>query len=96
MNVCTPRKTPLAYLVAAKKKIKLGIIEKVDGVSEWRSLMSFVRKPGGGIRSVVDLVQLNKFVDRPTHLFPASKEILARIPKRSICFAVFDWNINVP
>ena len=94
MNVCTSRKTPLAYLDAAKKKIdedvKLGIIEKVDGVPEWCSPMSFVQKPGGGIRSVVDLVQLNKFVDRPTHPFPASKKIIARIPKRSQCFAVFD------
>ena len=79
MNVCTPRKTPLAYLAAAKKKIdedvKLGIIEKVEGVSEWCSPMSFVQKPNGGIRSVVDLVQLNKFVDRPTHPFPASKDL---------------------
>ena len=53
MNVCTPRKTPLAYLDAAKKKIdedvKLGIIEKVDGISEWCSPMSFVQKPGGGV-----------------------------------------------
>ena len=104
MNVCTPRKTPLAYLNAAKKKIdediELGIIEKVDGVSEWCSPMSFVQKPGGGIRSVVDLVQLNKHVDRPTHPFPASKEIISRIPKKSACFAVFDckhgyWQIEL-
>ena len=49
MNVCTPRKTPLAYLDAAKKKIdedvKLGIFEKVDGISEWCSPMSFVPIP---------------------------------------------------
>ena len=104
MNVCTPRKTPLAYLDAAKRKIdedvKLGIIEKVDGISEWCSPMSFVQKPGGGIQSVVDLVQLKKFVDRPAHPFPASKEIIARIPKRSKCFAVFDckhgyWQIEL-
>ena len=94
MNVCTPKKTPLAYLDAAKKKIdediKLGIIEKVDGISERCSPMSFVQKPGGGIRSVVDLVHLNKFVDRPTHPFRASKENIVRIPKISKCFAVFD------
>ena len=104
MNVCTPRKTPLAYLDAAKKKIdeeiKLGIIEKVDGVSEWCSPMSFVQKPNGGTRSVVDLVQLNKFVDRLTLPFLASKEIIARIPKRLECFAVFDckhgyWQIEL-
>ena len=104
MNVCTPRKTPLAYLEAAKKKIdedvKLGIIEKVEGVSEWCSPMSFVQKPNGGIRSVVDLVHLNKFVDRPTHPFPAAKEIVSRIPKQSGYFAVFDckhgyWQIEL-
>ena len=62
--------------------------------------MSFVQKPDGGIRSVVDLVQLNKFVDRLTHPFPASKEIITRIPKRSVCFDVFDckrgyWQIEL-
>ena len=51
----------------------MGIIEKVDGVSDWCSPMSFVPKTKGGVRSVVDLVQLNKFVNRPTHPFPASK-----------------------
>ena len=52
--------------------------------------MSFVPKPNGQVRSVVDLVQLNKFVDRPTHPFPAPKDIIASIPKGSKCFAVFD------
>ena len=52
--------------------------------------MSFVPKPKGGVRSVVDLVQLNKFVNRPTHPFPASKDIVSRIPTGSKCFAVFD------
>jgi hypothetical protein len=94
LNICTPRKTPIAYLEAAKAKIdsdlEMGIIEKVDRVLRWCSPMSFVPKPNGKVRSVVDLVQLNKFVDRPTHLFPAPKDIVARIPKGSKCFAVFD------
>jgi len=94
LNVCTPRKTPIAYMDEVKKKIEsdlqLGIIEKVDGVSRWCSPMSFVPKPNGKVRSVVDLVQLNKFVDRPTHPFPASKDIVSRIPTGSKCFAVFD------
>jgi hypothetical protein len=74
---------------AAKEKIdsdlQLGIIEKVDGVSRWCSPMSFVPKPNGKVRSVVDPVQLNKFVDRPTHPFPASKDIVSRIPTGSKC-----------
>ena len=52
--------------------------------------MSFVPKPNDKVRSVVDLVQLNKYVDRPTHLFPASKDIVSRIPTGLKCFAVFD------
>ena len=78
----------------------MGIIEKVEGVAEWCSPMSFVPKPNGDIRSVVDLVQLNKHVDRPTHPFPAPKEIIARIPKTSKYFAVFHckhgyWQIEL-
>jgi hypothetical protein len=94
LNVCTRRKTPIAYREAVKAKIdsdlEMGIIERVDGVSRWFSPMSFVPKPSGKVRSVVDLVQLNKFVDRPTHPFPAPKDIIASIPKGSMCFAVFD------
>ena len=52
--------------------------------------MSFVPKPNGKVRSVVDLVQLNKFVERPTHPFPAPKDIVARVPKGAKCFAVFN------
>ena len=52
--------------------------------------MSFVPKPNGKVWSVVDLVQLNKFVERPTHPFPAPKDIVARVPKGAKCFAVFD------
>jgi hypothetical protein len=46
-------------------------------------------KPNRKVRSVMDLVQLNKFVDRPTHPFPAPKDIIASRPKGSKCFAVF-------
>ena len=52
--------------------------------------MSFVPKPGGKVRSVVDLVELNKYVERPTHPFPAPRDIIAQIPSTSKCFAVFD------
>jgi hypothetical protein len=74
LHVCTPRKTPYAYMEdAAKAKldsdVEKGIIEKVPvgTPSQWCSAMSFVPKLGGKLRSVVDLVQLNKFVERPAH-----------------------------
>lgn len=94
LNLCTPRKTPMAYLDAVKAKIEsdlaLGIIKKVEGVSRWCSPTSFVPILNGKVSSVVDLVQLNKHVDRPTHPFPASKDIVSRIPTGSKCFRVFD------
>ena len=62
--------------------------------------MSFVRKPDGGCRSVVDLSGLNDYVERPVHPFPAPKDILATIPHGSKKFAVFDclkgyWQIEL-
>ena len=44
--------------------------------------MSFVPKPNGNVRSVVDL-------EKPMHPFPAPKDIAARVPKGKKCFAVF-------
>merc|ERR1711978_146036 len=74
LHVNTPRKTPYAYQDKAKAKldhlVELGILEKVDGVSEWVSPMSFVPKPDGDVRPVADLVYLNKHVERPVHPFP--------------------------
>jgi hypothetical protein len=85
LNICTPRKTPIAYLEAAKAKIdsnlEMGIFEKVDGVSRWCSPMSFVPKPNGKVRSVVDLVQLNKFVDRPNIRFLPQRTSLPEYPR---------------
>ena len=69
---------------------KLGILERVEDVSEWCSPMSFVPKPDGDVRTVVDLVHLNKFVERPVHPFPTPKDIIAQIPGTSRYFAVFD------
>ena len=94
LHVNTPRKTPYAYQDKAKAKIdhlvELGILEKVDGVSEWCSPMSFVPKPNGDVRTVVDLVHLDKFVDRPVHPFPTPRDIVAMVPGTSKFFAVFD------
>ena len=94
LHVNTPRKTPYAYQGAAKGKfdhlVRLGILKKVEDVSEWCSPMSFVPKPDGDVRPVVDLVHLNKFVERPVHPFPTPRDIIAQIPGTSKYFAVFD------
>ena len=67
-----------------------GVLELVKDVSDWCSPMSFVPKPNGDVRPVVDLVHLSKFVERPVHPFPSPKDIIAQIPRTSKYFAVFD------
>ena len=72
----------------------------VKDVSDWCSPMSFVPKPNGDVKPVVDLVHLNKFVERPVHPFPSPKDIIAQIPGTSKYFAVFDakngyWQISL-
>ena len=94
LHINTPRKTPYAYQDKAKAKldhlVELGILEKVEGVSEWVSPMSFVPKPDGDVRTVADLVYLNNHVKRPVHPFPTPRDIVAMIPGTSKYFAVFD------
>ena len=78
-----PRKTPYSYKGASKAKldklVSLGILELVEGSSDWISSMSFVPKPDGDVRLVADLVLLNKYVKRPIHPFQCPKDILAQI-----------------
>ena len=105
MHIYAARKTPFAFQGMAKKELEslaaMGIIEPCGSeASIWCSPCSFVRKPNGGVRTVVDLQGLNKHVMRPTHPFPTGKEILANIPKDSKVFAVFDclkgyWQIEL-
>ena len=54
LNVSTPRKTSYSYQGASKAKldklVSLGILELVEGSSDWISHMSFVPKPDGDVR----------------------------------------------
>ena len=58
-HIYTARKCPYAFEESAKEELdkseKMGIIKKVEGASQWCSPCSFVTKPGGGCRLVVDL-----------------------------------------
>ena len=49
LHINTPRKTPYSYQGASKAKldklVSLGILELVEGSSNWISPMSFVPKP---------------------------------------------------
>ena len=99
------RKIPYAFEELAKEELKkleaLGIIEFCGyEASEWCSPCSFVRKPNGGVRSVVDLKGLNNYVMRPTHPFPTGRNIIDTIPPDTKFFAVFDalkgyWQVEL-
>ena len=104
LHLYNARKTPYAFVDKAKEKLdedeSLGIIEKVTDVTEWCSAMNFVPKPNGKIRSTVDLSKLNEYVKRPTHPFPAPKDVIATIPPNAKVFSVFDalhgyWQIEL-
>ena len=104
-KIYAARKTPYAFENLAMAElgnlVTMKIVEPCDSeASEWCSPYSFVRKPNGGVRSVVDLQGLNQFVMRPTHSFPTGKDILATIPKDTQVSAVFDllkgyWQIQL-
>jgi hypothetical protein len=97
-KIVNARKCPYAFEEKAKAKLEedeaLGIIEKFpieeDDVSDWCSLAHFVFKPNGDVRSVVDLKELNDYVQRPVHPFPTSRDIVSTIPDGTKWFAVFD------
>ena len=97
-KIVNARKCPYAFEEKAKAKLDedeaLGIIEKVpieeDDVSDWCSPAHFVMKPNGDVRSVVDLKELNDYVQRPVHPFPTSRDIVSTVPDGTKWFAVFD------
>ena len=104
LHINAPRKVPYAYQEDAKKNLDedeaLGVIEKVEGPSEWCSPCSFVKKKGKKIRKILDVVVLNDEILRPTHPFPSPNDIVSTIPCEAKFFAVFDclhgyWQIEL-
>ena len=61
IHVNVPRRTPYAFQGAL---VREGVLEYVEGSSEWVSPSRFVPKPDGDVRMVPDLVHLNKFVKK--------------------------------
>ena len=103
-HIYTAWKCPYAFKEYAKDELdkseNMQIIQKVEGATQWCSPCSFVTKPGGGCRLVMDLKGLNDYVERPTHPFPAAKDIINTIPNGSKWFALFDclkgyWQIEL-
>jgi len=89
------RDIPEAYKAPLKKEldsqVAAGIIEPVDGPSEWLHPIVIVPKKGtSDVRLCVDLRRLNKFCKRPVNPQPTPWEMVRRIPRGAKFFAVFD------
>ena len=69
---------------------KSGIIERIDHPTQFLSPSFFVAKPQGGLRHVVDLSDVNNYVERPIHGFATPEEVSATIPAGSKYFATMD------
>ena len=91
----TARAIPLHKEAKAKELIKMlvkkGVIEEVTENSEWVSPAFFVDKPNSDkIRLVTDFTKLNKFLQRPIHPFPSTRQVLEGIRSDSKYFAALD------
>ena len=75
------------------KLLKQGIIRRVgaDESSKYCAPSQFVPKKSGKLRFVVDFTALNKFVMRPVHSFPSSKQVMNSIKANTTHIAVLDF-----
>ena len=94
-KVTTARRVPLRYEAEAnrtvQKLIKRKVIAPVSKTTEWCSPAFFVPKGDKiKVRLVTDYTHLNKYVKRPVHPFPSTKEILQAIPADAKFFAKLD------
>ena len=94
-KVMSARRVPLRYEKEADKVIqdlidKL-VIKPVKNTTDWCSPAFFVPKSDNiRMRLVTDYTHLNKYVKRPVHPFPCTKEVLQAIPSSAIYFAKLD------
>ncbi len=60
--------------------VKQGVLEKVDGPSDWVNSMVVVQKKDGSLRIYIDPKDLNKALKREHYQLPTIEEIAARMP----------------
>ena len=82
------RKIPFALKDSIEKELlrmeSLGVIEKVDGPTEWVSSMVLVSKDAASIRICLDPTDLNKYVMREHTRLPTPEETFSSIGKASV------------
>ncbi|UYV76843.1 K02A2.6-like [Cordylochernes scorpioides] len=94
-SIYTPRRVPIPLMKELQMELERmtsnGVIEKVEGSSEWCSPMVLVAKPSGKLRICVDLSILNQNILRETHPIPVVEHTLAQL-KGAKLFTKLDAN----
>ncbi|UYV64657.1 K02A2.6-like, partial [Cordylochernes scorpioides] len=94
-SIYTPRRVPIPLMKELQMELERmtanGVIEKVEGSSEWCSPMVLVAKPSGKLRICVDLSILNKNILREIHPIPVVEHTLAQL-KGAKVFTKLDAN----
>ena len=94
-KVTTARQVPLRFQDEAVKTVKdlveKGVIKRVSVPTDWTSPAFFVPKPDNKrVHLVTDYTSLNRWVKRPVHPFPSSRDIMQAIPANAKVFAKLD------
>jgi hypothetical protein len=88
-----PRRVPVPLKAQLKAKIlemeEMGVIEKVNGPSEWISSLVAVKKGDNKLRLCMDPRDLNKAIRRPKYQIPTVEEVLPNLARAKI-FSVVD------
>ncbi|UYV68534.1 K02A2.6-like [Cordylochernes scorpioides] len=94
-SIYTPRRVPIPLMKELQMELERmtsnGVIEKVEGSSEWCSPMVLVAKPSGKLRICVDLSILNKNILREIHPIPVVEHTIAQL-KGAKVFTKLDAN----
>ncbi|UYV66964.1 K02A2.6-like [Cordylochernes scorpioides] len=94
-SIYTPRRVPIPLMKELQLELERmtsnGVIEKVEGSSEWCSPMVLVAKPSGKLRICVDLSILNQNILREIHPIPVVEHTLAQL-KGAKLFTKLDAN----
>ena len=94
-RISTARQVPFRFQEAATRQtqalLDAGVICKEPDPQPWCALGFWVPKANGiDVRLVTDFQNINKFVIRPVHPFPAVKDIVRSIPAGTKFFAKLD------
>ena len=94
LKVLAARRVPKRFEQPAEDIIQdlinKDILAQASDTTDWCSPGFFVPKTDGRVRLVTDLTHLNRYVKRPVHPFPSTRDILQSIPHDAVYFLNMD------